>query len=154
MTIRLAKANDIPAILDLLGEILAVHHKGRPDIFKSSGSKYDHQQLAQLLNDPNQPVFVYEQDGQILGHLFCQFQEAQGNVLEPVKTLFIDDLCVSSSARGQGLGEKFIDFARGYAKEQGCYNLTLDVWADNAGAVRFYERLGLEPQKMRMEEIL
>lgn len=154
MTIRQAKANDIPAILDLLGEILAVHHKGRPDIFKSSGSKYDHQQLTQLLDDPKQPVFVYEQEGEILGHLFCQIQEAKGSVLEPVKTLFIDDLCVSSAARGQGLGEILMDFAKSYAKEQGCYNLTLDVWADNAGAVRFYERLGLEAQKMRMEEIL
>lgn len=154
MSIRHAQVSDIPAILDLLGEILTVHHKGRPDIFKAEGSKYTHQQLAQLLDDPNQPVFVYEQDGQILGHLFCQIQEAQGSVLEPIKTLFIDDLCVSSAARGQGLGEKFMDFAKGYAKEQGCYNLTLDVWADNAGAVRFYERFGLVPQKMRMEEIL
>ncbi|MHB9782772.1 N-acetyltransferase family protein [Streptococcus sp. 10F2] len=154
MSIRLAKPNDIPAILNLLEEILAVHHKGRPDIFKASGSKYNQEQLAEILEDPKQFLFVYEQDNQILGHLFCQIQEAQSSVLNPIKTLFIDDLCVSHTARGQGIGEKFIAFAKAYAKEHGCYNLTLDVWADNDGAVRFYERLGFQPQKIRMEEIL
>ncbi|WP_369750454.1 GNAT family N-acetyltransferase [Leptotrichia sp. oral taxon 879] len=41
-----------------------------------------------------------------------------------------------------------------FAKKEGCYNLTLDAWADNAGAVRFYERLGMKVQKYVFEEIL
>ncbi|WP_303979324.1 GNAT family N-acetyltransferase [Streptococcus danieliae] len=154
MSIRPAETKDVPAILSLLGEILAVHHQERPDIFKASGSKYTSQELDQIIAKAEQMVFVYEEEGQILGHLFCQIQEPHGNALQPIKTLFIDDLCVASTARGRGVGQQLFAFAKQYARDQDCYNLTLDVWTDNAAAVRFYQRLGLQSQKIRMEEIL
>ncbi|NQN87728.1 GNAT family N-acetyltransferase [Streptococcus suis] len=154
MTIRKATQSDIPVLNELLQDILQVHHQARPDIFRSSGQKFSEDELRELLDNPAKPVFVYEVDGQVVGHLFCELMTATGDVLEPGKTLFIDDLCVASAARGQKIGEQLYDFALSYAKEQGCHNLTLDVWADNAGAVRFYERLGMKPQKFRMEQII
>lgn len=154
MSIRLAQESDIPALLELLQDIRQVHHEQRPDIFKSSGEKFTEEELGRLLGKPEQPIFVYEQDGQVVGHLFCELSTAAGSVLEPVKTLFIDDLCVAASGRGQGIGGELYDFALSYAREQGCYNVTLDVWAANRGAVRFYERLGMRPQKIRMEELI
>ncbi|HFI0054116.1 TPA: N-acetyltransferase family protein [Streptococcus suis] len=154
MTIRKARQSDIPVLNELLQDILQVHHQARPDIFRSSGQKFSEDELRELLDNPAKPVFVYEVDGQVVGHLFCELSTAKSDVLEPVKTLFIDDLCVASTARGQKIGEQLYDFALSYAKEQGCHNLTLDVWADNAGAVRFYERLGMKPQKFRMEQII
>ena len=51
-------------------------------------------------------------------------------------------------------GKKLYDFALNFAKKEGCYNLTLDAWADNTGAVRFYEKLGMKVQKYVFEEIL
>ncbi|HFI0468136.1 TPA: N-acetyltransferase family protein [Streptococcus suis] len=154
MTIRKARQSDIPVLIKLLQDILQVHHQARPDIFRSSGQKFSEDELRELLDNPAKPVFVYEVDGQVVGHLFCELSTAKSDVLEPVKTLFIDDLCVASAVRGQKIGEQLYDFALSYAKEQGCHNLTLDVWADNAGAVRFYERLGMKPQKIRMEQII
>ena len=72
----------------------------------------------------------------MVGHLFCEFRTTSGDVLEPIKTLFIDDLCVASSVRGQKIGEQLYEFALSYAKQQVPQSY-LDVWADNAGAVRF-----------------
>ena len=85
------------------------------------------------------PIFVYEnEDGQILGHLFVTIKEESDNpVLHPIKTLFIEDLCVDQAARGQKIGDQLYQFAVSYAKEIGCYNLTLNVWNDNEGALRF-----------------
>ena len=70
-----------------------------------------------------------------------------------VKTLFIDDLCVDKEARVKNR-RKALPIALDYAKELGCYNLTLHVWNDNAGALRFYERLGMKPRYTEMETIL
>lgn len=155
MTIRSAKISDIPAILELLEQILYVHHVARPDLFKEKGGKYSAEELANLMSDEKSPIFVYEDDeGQILGHLFLKIKEATSPVQEPIKTLFIDDLCVSQLSRGQGLGERFYQFALDYAKKENCYNLTLDVLHANEGALRFYERLGLVPQMSLMEKIL
>lgn len=107
--IRLARAEDIPRLQELLGQILLVHHHARPDVFKSEGSKFTDVELEAVINDPNKPIFVYEaKDGRILGHLFLMIKEVSDNnaPLKAVKTLFIDDLCVDKEARGQKLGEK------------------------------------------------
>lgn len=156
MTIRLAQPKDIPALLGLLGQILSVHHQARPDIFKESGGKYSPQELEQLMAQDKTPIFVYENaDGQILGHLFVTIKEVSNNpVLHSIKTLFIEDLCVDQAARGQKIGDQLYQFAVSYAKEIGCYNLTLNVWNDNEGALRFYQRQGMKPQETVMETII
>ena len=70
------------------------------------------------------------------------------------KRFTIDDLCVDEQARGQGIGKDLYEFVVQFARESGCYNLTLNVWAANPGAMRFYEKCGLVPQKIGMEKIL
>lgn len=155
--IRLAKEEDIPRLQELLGQILIVHHQVRPDIFKSEGSKFTDAELEAVINDLNRPIFVYEdENGCILGHIFMVIQDISENdgPQKTHKSLFIDDLCVDKEARGQKIGEKLYQFALDYAKEQGCYNVTLHVWNDNAGALRFYERLGMRPRYTEMETIL
>ena len=155
--IRLAKEEDIPRLQELLGQILIVHHQVRPDIFKSEGSKFTDAELEAVINDLNRPIFVYEdENGCILGHIFMVIQDISENdgPQKAHKSLFIDDLCVDKGARGQKIGEKLYQFALDYAKEQGCYNVTLHVWNDNAGALRFYERLGMRPRYTEMETIL
>ena len=109
-----------------------------------------------MWNDSSKPIFVAtDENDNVIGYIFCIFkQQTNHNVLTDIKTLFIDDLCVDESTRGQNIGKKLYDFALDFAKKEGCYNLTLDAWAKNTGAVRFYERLGMKVQKYVFEEIL
>ena len=51
-------------------------------------------------------------------------------------------------------GKKLYEFVVKFAKEEGCYNLTLNVWSCNESAMKFYEKCGLVPQKIGMEYIL
>ena len=154
--IRLAQEKDIPKIENLLEQILLIHHEGRPDIFKANGKKYTTKELTEMLNDSSKPIFVAtDEKDNVIGYIFCIFKrQTNHNVLTDIKTLFIDDLCVDESTRGQNIGKKLYDFALDFAKKEGCYNLTLDAWADNAGSVRFYERLGMKVQKYVFEKIL
>ncbi|MBQ2566211.1 MAG: GNAT family N-acetyltransferase, partial [Bacteroidales bacterium] len=64
---------------------------------------------------------------------------------------YIDDLCVHEKARGQHIGKALFEYVKAFAKEQGCYNITLHVWEGNPGARAFYESLGLKPQYISME---
>lgn len=43
--IRRAKEKDLPAIAELLKQILVLHHGVRPDIFHTRGSKFSKEQL-------------------------------------------------------------------------------------------------------------
>ena len=156
MLIRKATPNDIPALDALLLQVLTVHHEGRPDIFKAGVRKYTNQELLELMDDPQRPIFVAVDDKDaVLGYAFCIFRQHKNhNVLTDVKTLYIDDLCVDETTRGMGIGGALYDHTIAFAKENECYNLTLNVWTCNTSALRFYEKRGLLPQKIEMEQIL
>ena len=151
-----AEGADIPRILELLTQVNMVHHNGRPDLFKGPTTKYSGEELATLLRDDQRPVFVYRDEaGRVLGYAFCVMNEVRGDrLMQDIRTLYIDDLCVDENVRGQGIGQALYRYVLDHAREQGCYNVTLNVWSLNAPAMRFYEKCGLRPQKVGMETIL
>ena len=156
MHIRRAKEADIEGILKLLVQVDMVHHNGRPDLFKGPATKYNARQLREILKNDETPVFVcVDAEGQVLGHAFCICKQVlNDNVLADIKTLYIDDICVDENARRKHIGESLYEYVIAYAKEQGFYNVTLNVWSCNPEAVKFYEKMGMTPQKIGMETIL
>lgn len=155
LSIRRAYERDIPVIGKLLYEVHRVHSDVRPDLFRSGAKKYTDDELREILADGQRPVFVAERAGTVLGYAFCVHQQHIGdNSMTDIKTLYIDDLCVDEAARGGHIGRSLYEYVLAYAKGQGCYNVTLNVWAGNTSAMKFYERLGLKPQKVGMETIL
>lgn len=155
MIIRRAEKKDIPEIHELLSQVLTVHHNGRPDLFKAGCRKYTDSELALLIDDDIRPIFVADDGSKVLGYAFCIITENKNdNILTDIKTLYIDDLCVDENTRGKRVGSALYEYVKQYAKSIGCYNLTLNVWACNESARRFYEKCGLLPQKYGMETIL
>lgn len=154
--IRRAEEKDIPEILALLVQVNMVHHIARPDLFKGPTTKYTGDELKEILKEEETPVFVFvDEDGKVLGHCFGIFTDTAGSgLLVEHKTLYIDDICVDENARGKHVGRALFEYAKAYAKETGCYNITLNVWEGNDSAKLFYENCGLKVQKTGMEMIL
>ena len=151
--IRKAEPRDLGAVNKLLGQVLRVHHQGRPDLFKATGKKYTDEELLAIFANPETPVFVFEEDGTVLGYAFCIAQFSSSHCLNPLKTLYLDDLCVDECARGKHIGKALFEYVKAFAEQEGFYNLTLHVWECNPGAKAFYESLGLKPQYTSMELI-
>ncbi len=152
--IRKAEPRDIPRIMELLSQVLEVHAKGRPDLFKSGTTKYAPSELGEIIADHERPIFVGEHDGVVLGYAFCVLQRHKEQNTPEFTTLYIDDLCVDEKARGMHVGKALYEYILKFAKESGCYNVTLNVWACNESAMKFYEKCGLQVQKIGMEKIL
>lgn len=153
--IRRASENDIPSIDKLLYEVHKVHSDVRPDLFKVGKKKYNDAELGEILHDDSRPVFAAVLDGNLVGYAFCIFKQFDDDSsMTNIKTLYIDDLCVEENRRGEHIGSKLYEYVLDYAKKSGCYNVTLNVWADNKKALGFYEKLGLKVQKIGMEKIL
>ena len=151
---RKARKEDIQRIIELLHQVNMVHHVIRPDLFKPYTTKYNEQELEAMLDDDSKPIFVYD-DGMVLGYAFCQITEARDNqLLEDIKTLYIDDICVDENARGRHIGKALYEYVRDYAKSIGCNNITLNVWEGNDAALQFYRNMGMKVQKTTMEIIL
>lgn len=155
--IRRAEPRDIPQLHKLLREVLEVHHRGRPDLFNTGVTKYTDDELAGILANDETPVFgmFAADDVTLYGYAFCVFERHENShILTDITTLYIDDICVDESARGRHVGTALYRHVLDFARDAGCYNVTLNVWSCNPGAQAFYERMGLKPYKIGMEQIL
>lgn len=149
--IRPAEVRDLEVVNTLLGQVLAVHHASRPDLFRPIGKKYTDEELLTIFENPETPVFVYEKEGTVLGYAFCALQHQDSGAHMPLTTLYLDDLCVLDKARGLHVGTALFEFVKAFAKQKGCHNITLHVWEGNPGAKAFYKALGMVPQYTSME---
>lgn len=156
MKIRRAKDKDIEQINRLLFQVCLVHHNGRPDLFKYGARKYTDEQLKEIIRDEKRPILVaVDEQDRVMGYAFCVFQRhLNDNILTDIKTLYIDDLCVDETLRGGHIGKKIYEAVLDFARENQCYNVTLNVWNCNESAMKFYEACGLKPYKVGMEMIL
>ena len=155
MEIRFAKCSDVPAILELLQQVGKVHSDGRPDIFRLGAQKYSASEVINLLDDPQNPIFIAAEGDKVLGYGFCQIiTHAKDPVMTDRTELYLDDLCVDESTRGKGVGKALYQAIRKYAKGRNCHSVSLNVWSCNENAYQFYVNLGLTPRKTYLEEVL
>jgi ribosomal protein S18 acetylase RimI-like enzyme len=156
ITIRRAQSRDCTGVIRLLLQIAQLHHEGRPDLFKPGSKKYGQAEFDGMLLDESRPVFIAEDGaGDVAGYCICELIEYKNHaVFKDHVTLYIDDLCVDERLRGQRIGEKLNDAVIAFAKENGVYNIELNAWECNEGAIRFYERCGCKVQRRRMEMII
>ena len=155
MEIRFAQAKDIPGIIALLRQVGEVHHQGRPDIFRDGAQKYGASQILAMLDSPATPIFVAVEEETVVGYGFCMFRQYKNDtVIADHSAIYIDALCVDENRRGQHIGRAIYNEILRYAKMRRCYNVTLNVWSCNPGAMKFYESLGMKPQKIGMEVLL
>ncbi len=156
MIIRRAEEKDQKRINELLYQVAKIHADGRPDIFKAATKKYTDNELLSIINNNETPIFVAVNDQNlVLGYAFCVYQLTRDSLLlQDKKTLYIDDICVDENARGEHIGKSLYEYASAFAKENGFDNITLNVWAFNENAYKFYEKCGMTPLKITMEKSL
>ena len=156
MNIRKASTKDIPRIKELLQQVLEIHANIRPDIFIPGTTKYTEKELEDILIDENRPIYVAtSEEDTCIAYAFCILKNQPfSNNMVPFKSLFIDDLCVDQNTRGQHIGEKLIEYVKEEAKKMGCYEVTLNVWAGNTSAEKFYEKMGFQTKERQLEYIL
>ena len=155
MVICQAEKRHIPGMIRLLRQVGDIHGKGRPDLFCQGAQKYNEAQLETLLADPGCPIFIAEQDGEVLGYCFCQKQAVAGNACVTArKELYIDDLCVDQNSRGRHVGLALYQHVRDWAKAEDFDYITLHVWSFNESAKDFYRAMGMNERYLCMEQKL
>jgi len=156
IAVRRAEINDNDGIIKLLLQIADFHHKGRPDMFKEGSKKYNRDEFEAILQDKDRPIFVAVDDSNtVLGYCFCMITRYESHaVYHDFTSLYIDDFCVDETCRGQGVGKIIFAAVLEYAKEINVYNIDLNVWEFNEGAIKFYESCGFSTRSRRMEMIL
>ena len=153
MEIRRANKKDIDRLLDLLSEVLEVHAKLRPDLFKSGTRKYNRAQLEDMVDNDDNPIFVAVVDDYVVGYAFCQIRKSSSNMI-PVNVFHLDDLCIDEKYRQKHIASKLFDFVKKEASRRECYEITLNSWPGNEAAINFYKKMGMETRSVVLEYIL
>lgn len=156
MKIRNAEKKDLPRINSLLTQVLEIHAKLRPDLFISGTRKYTDEEIEAIIADEKTPVFAaVDETDTLMGYAFCVIKDpVLSNNMPEFKSLYIDDLCVDENCRGEHVGSSLYGHVCAFAREIGCYNVTLNVWEGNDSARAFYEEMGFAVQKTVMEKRL
>lgn len=155
MKIRRAEEKDTAAVDRLLSQVLEIHAQLRPDLFIPGTRKYTDEELHEIFHDEDRPVFAaVDDEDNVMGYIFCMIQNVDSSNMHKMKTLYIDDLCVDAAYRHQKVGNALVQYAKAYAKQIGCHNVTLHVWEGNDSARKFYEKEGFGIQKTTMEIVL
>lgn len=154
--IRRAQAKDLEGVNNLLRQVMMVHAIPRPDIFIPGSKKYSDKELLELFENDRKPVFVsVNEKDEVMGYAFCIFEQTKEvECLRDMLSLYIDDICVDEKYRGQHVATELFHYVKGFARNQGCYRVTLNVWEDNKVARKFYEAMQMKPMKTTMETIL
>ena len=71
ITVRRAEIKDIDKVSMLLSEVLELHAKLRPDIFISGTTKYTREELTNIFQNDETPVFVAIDNDEVVGYAFC-----------------------------------------------------------------------------------
>lgn len=138
-TVRRARAEDVPAIVDLLVE----------DPISARREHTDHdlepyrRAFAAVDADPaHELVCAVDTAGEVVGTL--QLTVLPGLARRGVARGQIEAVHVAARCRGRGLGGALIEWAVAEAQRRGCGLVQLTSDAKRTDAHRFYERLGFE----------
>ena len=140
MKIELATLSDIPELCDLLESLFdqEIEFKSNPELQRKG--------LKAIIQDKHTgEILVVRKEQKII---------AMVNLLYTVSTFLgsrvgiLEDMVVSKSFRGSGVGSFLLDKALKFAKEQGCQRITLLTDRDNLKAHEFYEKHGFNQSEM------
>lgn len=138
MALREARREDIRRIVELLADDEVAH--GREDL--SGGMAPYHIAFDAIAADPNNTLYVWEQDGAVMGCLQLTFipgMSYQGSWIAKVEGVRVD-----RSLRGRGIGERMLNAMIATSRARGCKQLQLTTNKRRVDAQRFYRRLGFE----------
>ncbi|WP_417912636.1 GNAT family N-acetyltransferase [Candidatus Electronema sp. TJ] len=137
--IRPAAAADIPALLDLLKLLFSIE---KDFVFNAAKQERG---LRMLLASPQAAVIVAAQGGQVIGMCTGQLliSTAQGG-----PSALVEDVAVLPAHQGKGLGRRLVAAAEAWAVSHGASRIQLLADRNNAPALAFYQKTGLQSTAM------
>lgn len=131
--IRKGIESDLPDVIELIKE-LAIYEKALHEV----DNTLDRMKEDGFGQEPVFGFFVAEQNGQIVGLSLYYYRYSTWKG----KRLYLEDLIVTESQRGKGIGQQLMNATIQYAKDQNCTGMMWQALDWNEPALKFYETYG------------
>lgn len=132
ITIRHATETDFPAVLSLVKELAAYQQTPEKVLVTIEQMAAEKEYFRCLVAENSQKEIIG-----IASYFFAYYTWVG-------KSLYLDDLVVMQSYRGQGVGAKLLDAIINIAKQENCKRVRWLVSDWNHSAIEFYKKRGVE----------
>ena len=147
--LQLATPADRETVNELAMQVHAMHVAWRPDIYEMVSEMYTEERFQEAVKQ--RQLYVAKMDGIPVGYALLKIRNYDWPGVVRRKVMGIDELCVDSMCRGQGVGTRMVEDVRALGKAFGCTDLQLGVYPQNDDAVGFYQKCGLMIQSITMQ---
>ena len=151
MNIRNAQIEDINKISELMLQVAKIHSNARKDIFRDKSIEEIKIEVNNRINN-KENILVAEENNKIYGVIIYKIKEVKEYINIKDRTiLWIDELIVDEKVRKKGIGKNLFSEVKRIAKERNYDAVELNCWDFNERAILFYERCGMNVQRLIME---
>ena len=131
MKIRKGVRQDLPKVLELIKE-LALYEKASDQV----SNTVERMEEDGFGSNPIYGFFVAEREGEIVGLSLYYYRYSTWKG----KRLYLEDIIVTESNRGKGLGKMLFESTMKFALEQNCTGMMWQVLDWNKPAIDFYKK--------------
>jgi ribosomal protein S18 acetylase RimI-like enzyme len=150
LKIREALLTDLPTLKRFEQEIIQFERPFASNIKKDPVAYYDLEELI-LQNDAQVLVATIEEE--IVGSGYALIKNSKPSV-EPTQYAYLGFMYVSPPHRGKGVNGKIIERLIEWTKGRNLSEIQLDVYAENDSALKAYEKIGFQPDLLKMRLVI
>ncbi|WP_422090766.1 GNAT family N-acetyltransferase [Tenacibaculum ovolyticum] len=150
ITTRAAIQEDLPILLEFEQGLINFEKPFDPTLKDEKISYYDIK--AMILSDDVEVIVAVDGE-RLVGSGYGRVDEAKP-YLKHAKFVYLGFMFVDDSYRGKGINKLIIEALYAWAISKNTYEVRLDVYADNPGAIRAYEKAGFSKHLINMRKSL
>lgn len=146
MEIRQASMDDLPVLLEFEQGMIEAERPMDVTLKREETYYYD---LPFLINDKNVELAVFEENGELIGVGYARAVKAREyNQFDEFS--YLGFMFTKLEHRGKGVNKKIMDHLYEWSLARGIYEIRLEVYPDNPGAIRAYEKAGMKTSMLTM----
>jgi GNAT superfamily N-acetyltransferase len=147
MLIRQATIHDLPTLLKFEQGVITAERPFDPTLVPGAIKYYD---LEMFIASPDVELLVAEIDGELVGSGYARIKPSEKVYFDFERFAYLGFMFVSPQHRGKGINQLIIDRLKEWVRQQGLTEMRLQVYADNEGAIRAYEKVGFNKHMIEM----
>lgn len=147
---REALETDLPRLLELEQKIVEFERPFDAFLKDDDVTYYD---LENLISDPNAYLLVVESEREIIGSGYAQIKSSKLCHVHD-KHCYLRFIYLEPEHRGKAIGKSIMDSLKDWGIGRGLRHFHLDVYAENASAIKAYEKIGFNKVSVKMELVV
>ncbi len=150
ISIRTATISDLPRLLDFEQDLITAERPFEPTFKKGTIHYYD---IEAMIHAEEVLVLVAEEAGELIASGYARIADFK-NYYKYDKFAYLGFMYTVPESRGKGVNKMIMEALLSWCKERGMEEVRLDVFAENAGAIRAYEKVGFKQHLIKMRRSL